>query len=1139
MIGTIVVSQVRIADDPLAHYEKLMADIDIAATQRDVSTGVRGELVAGGFDGPEEVGHGGFGVVYRCREPELERMVAVKLLQSEVHGDERGRFVREQRALGRLSGHPHIVQVLRIDLTATGRPFIVMPYFTRGSLDRVVRASGPLRWPDAVSIGVRMAGALAAAHAVGIVHGDVKPGNILLTDYGEPQLSDFGIARFGDETLGTASLVQGTPAYTAPEVLRGAVQNAVADVYGLGATLYYLTTGHSPMSRPGGDTGDLGADLHTYGVPEEARDAIVAALSPDPEDRPGSAVEFGELLREVQRDTGQAIDTMAMPVDGADATPTVLPAHAVAPVTPPPPPIAATKFRPPASARSLVERTRLLEVIRAAGERRLILVDGPAGFGKTTLVVQWARELRATGVPVAWLTVDSDDDNVVWFLSHLIEAIRRVRPELAGELGDLLEARSSNATRSVLTALIDEIHDSGQRIVLVIDDWHQVNGRKTFAAVDYLLEHGCHHLQLVVAGRTRAGLPLSKLLVEDELVEIDTAALRFDPEESGTFLVGVSNLPLSGADVTRIRESTEGWPAGLRLAQLSLSGRDDPAGFIDNLSGRHHAIGDYLTENVLDSLDPPLLDFLMATTITNRICASLAAALSGRADARVLLDQIADRNLFLHRVEENASGEWFRYHRLFADHLQRRLGYWDPDRAQVLHARASAWFADHDRLIEAVDHALAAGDPEGAVDLVESQSVRLIETTRMATILGLLAKLPASLTDVRPRLQLCAAWANVGLERGVRVYTAARKVESAIVASGVPEPQATAYRVEAALVTGMEEYIGDRLENLSALIPEHITALDNTLIAVNAADLAAVDALNRFDFDGVRHWHERALHYGRDLPSLAVMHSHCIAGLAEVEQVHPWVAEEHFTTATASVAPESEVVVRVTELAGAFLGDLRYRQDRLAEAEQRLDTALGRHCEPRSAEVALAGFGTGARIAMIRGDRDGAERLLGMGEQMAQERSLPRLAARMINERLRIGLPIPDDVRTRLLNLPLYRKQHIRIRAALAELAQESAIRMLLTDGTPAAIAAACERAEVMYREIRTLNRPRARVDSALLYACCRWAAGEYDAACAIARPALTMCVERGVPRLAQDAGPGMTEISAAVGPNCLPHLHS
>ncbi|MCX4092978.1 serine/threonine-protein kinase [Nocardia sp. alder85J] len=1195
-----------------------MTEIDSAATARDRSTRVRSELVAGGFDGPEEIGRGGFGIVYRCRESRSDRLVAVKLLLSEVYGDERARFVREQRALGRLSGHPHIVAVLRADLTAGGRPYLVMPYHAQGSLDRVLRANGPLRWPDAVSIGVRMAGALAAAHALGIVHGDVKPANILLTDYGEPQLSDFGIARSRDDTVTTVP-VRGTPAFTAPEVLDGAAPTAVADVYGLGATLYYLVTGHSPADRPGGAAGGFGPDLHAHVVPGAVGDVLAAALAPDPADRPATAVAFGEMLRDVQRATGRPVDGMAAPPrrdgvgprggdtglpgrgggprregvgprggdtglpgrgggprrDGAGPRggDTGLPgrgggprregvgshgggpgqheggggSHGVdgakpAPVPVPPagasPPVALTDLRPPVASRSLIDRTRLLDILRAAGRRRLVVIHGPAGFGKTTLAIQWAHELRSAGVPVAWLTADEDDDDLVWFLSHLIEALRRVRPELARELGALLEERSSNATRSVLAALIDEIHRGGQRIALVIDDWHRVHGRRTRVAVDYLLEHGCHHLQLVVVGRSRAGLPMSKLRVAGELVEIDTAQLRFDAAETDAFLVGASGLELTADEVARIRESTEGWAAGLRLAQLSLSGREDPSGFIDNLSGRHHAIGEYLTENVLDSLEPPLLDFLMTTSITSRICAGLATALSGRADSAELLDQVADRNLFLHR-EETDDGEWFRYHRLFADHLQRRLGYWDPDRVQVLHARAGDWFAEHGKLVEAVDHALAAGDPERAVDLVEQHVMPLLLNSRMATILGLMAKLPASLTDLRPRLQLAAAWANVGLERGLRVHGAVRKIDAAIEASHVPEPQATAYRVEAALVVGMEEYVADRLENLPDIVPEHLDSLDNLVVALTACDLAAVDALNRFDFAGVRHWHAMSLRYGRTLPSLSVMHSHCIAGLAEVEQVHPHVAERHFTTAFASISPGSELVDRATELAGAYLGDLRYRQNRLDEAEELLAAVVRGPCEPRGAEVALAAYGTGARLAAIRGELDRAEELLTAGERMAQERSLPRLSARLTNERLRIGLPIPAEVRDRLLNLPLYRKQHTRIRAALAELAQESAIRMLLADGTSSAVAAACARAEVMYREIGAQNRPRGLVDASLLYACCLWTAGDHETACAIAGPALSVCVEGGVPRLAQDAGAAMTEISAAVGPNRLPHLGS
>src|SRR5205823_3725297 len=163
-------------------------------------------------------------------------------------------------------------------------------------------------------------------------------------------------------------------------------------------------------------------------------------------------------------------------------------------------------------------------------------------------------------------------------------------------------------------------------------------GGATVAALDYLLEHGCGHLRIVVATRARSRLPLSRLLVQDELLEFDTAALRFDPVETHEFLVAENGLSLTDAEVTALREATEGWPAALQLAALSLRGRADPDSFIEQLTGRHHVIGEYLAENVLASLDPPLLDFLLCTSITGRIRADLATSLSGRADSQELLE---------------------------------------------------------------------------------------------------------------------------------------------------------------------------------------------------------------------------------------------------------------------------------------------------------------------------------------------------------------------------------------------------------------------------------------------------------------------------------------------------------------------
>ena len=197
-----------------------MAEGDPHATQQNVASGIAAELRNAGFDDITEVGHGGFGVVYRCTQPSLDRTVAVKVLTSDLDSDNLDRFVREQRAMGRLSDHPQIVTIHEVGTTATGRPFIVMPYHAKDSLEALIRRHGPLDWREAVSIGVKLAGALDAAHRVGILHRDVKPGNILLSDYGQPQLTDFGIARIAGGFQTTTGVITGSPAFTAQKCSR-------------------------------------------------------------------------------------------------------------------------------------------------------------------------------------------------------------------------------------------------------------------------------------------------------------------------------------------------------------------------------------------------------------------------------------------------------------------------------------------------------------------------------------------------------------------------------------------------------------------------------------------------------------------------------------------------------------------------------------------------------------------------------------------------------------------------------------------------------------------------------------------------------------------------------------------------------
>src|SRR6202045_3342637 len=648
-----------------------MADVDQHASPRDLFPHIPAELRDAGFEDVAEIGRGGFGVVYRCAQPLLDRTAAVKGLTADLDQENLDRFLREQHTMGRLSGHPNIVTILQVGTTTTGRPFIVMPYHAKNSLEAPIRRHGPLDWCETLRIGVKLAGALDAAHRANILHRDVKPGNILLTEYGEPELTDFGIARIAGGFQTATGVITGSPAFTAPEVLEGKTPTPASDVYSLGATLFCTLTGHAAFERRSGErvvaqflriTSQPIPDLRDRGLPDDVAAVIERAMARDPSDRPASAADMGEDLRDVQLSRGVFVDEMAHPVDlGVESRkpPPSRSPHRRDTAATPSPPTPATKYRPPVSTRSPVERGRLIDIVRTAGRRRLILIHAPSGYGKTTLAAQWRDELTRNDIAVGWLTVDDDDNNAVWFLVHLLESIRRVRPALAESLGQVLEEHGDDAGRYVLTSLIDEIPEKNDPITLVVDDWHRVSDSQTTAALGFVLEHACHHLQIIVTSWSGAGLPISRLRLQDELVEIDSDALRFDGTEARSLLNDVGGLSLPGGDVEALTASTDGWAAGLQLAALALRGGSDTNTLLSQLSGASDVVGQFLAENVLDTLEPETAEFVLATSITERTCGGLASSVAQVTRGQAMLEDVAERGLFLQRIDSDPN--WFRY----------------------------------------------------------------------------------------------------------------------------------------------------------------------------------------------------------------------------------------------------------------------------------------------------------------------------------------------------------------------------------------------------------------------------------------------------------------------------------------------
>jgi DNA-binding NarL/FixJ family response regulator len=305
-----------------------MAEFEPRTIWCDLTPAIAADLAAAGFRDALEVGVGGFGAVYRCQQPSLERTVAIKVLTTALDPDNVERFVREQRAMGRLSGHPNIVSVFQVGTTKSGRPYIVMQYHPRDSLKARIETCGPISWQETLHIGVKIAGALQTAHQLGALHRDVKPANIMFTDYGEPELTDFGIARMAGGFETRTGVLIASPAYTAPEVLGGQTPTAAADVYSLGGTLFCAITGHAAFERRSGEqvlaqfirmTSEPVPRLDDLQIPNDVRAAIEHAMASDPRDRPATAAQFGEELRQAQSRHGLTVDDMAVPTDNRTA----------------------------------------------------------------------------------------------------------------------------------------------------------------------------------------------------------------------------------------------------------------------------------------------------------------------------------------------------------------------------------------------------------------------------------------------------------------------------------------------------------------------------------------------------------------------------------------------------------------------------------------------------------------------------------------------------------------------------------------------------------------------------------------------------------------------------------------------------
>ncbi len=424
-------------------------------------------------------------------------------------------------------------------------------------------------------------------------------------------------------------------------------------------------------------------------------------------------------------------------------------------------PLLVTKLYPPPLKADLVDRQGLIDRLSEGLGRKISLISAPAGSGKSILIRSWLNSLsQLPDHEAAWLSLDSEDNDPARFLAYLITALART--QLLGEdfgLGplELLNSPQMVPVENVLVPILNQLAETSGKIILVLDDFHLIDSQEVQDTLSYFLDHLPPQLHLVIASRQDPQLPLGRLRAQGQLTELRAADLRFTYEESADFLNRLMGLDLSPEEIAELESKTEGWIAGLQLAAISLQGSADVQGFIRSFQGSNRLVLDFLIEEVLARQEKDVQDFLLRTSVLERMTGPLCDALTGREDGCEILEALYRANLFIVPLDEERI--WYRYHHLFADLLQGQLTSSPNAATNELHQKASRWYQANDYLAEAVHHAVAGNDVKSAVALIESGALPAIEKSDFRFILDSVNLLPGSARAEAPWLFIYHTWA--------------------------------------------------------------------------------------------------------------------------------------------------------------------------------------------------------------------------------------------------------------------------------------------------------------------------------------------------------------------------------------------
>jgi LuxR family maltose regulon positive regulatory protein len=645
-----------------------------------------------------------------------------------------------------------------------------------------------------------------------------------------------------------------------------------------------------------------------------------------------------------------------------------------------------TKLRPPRTRPKLVARPRLREALAAGEGRRLTLVSAPAGFGKTTLLNEWLQSCAGGERSIAWVSLDEGDNDPARFLSYLIAALRTIEERLGEGILSSLRSPEPPRIEALAGSLVNEMATIPGELAVILDDYHVVDAQTVHGIVSFLLDNLPSNVQLVIASRVDPPLPLARLRTRGQMAKLGAADLRFTPEEAAAFLGDVMGLDLSAEGVSVLEERTEGWIAGLQLAALSMRDREDVSGFVEAFSGSHRDVLDFLAEEVLARQPEGVREFLLETSVLERMTAPLCDALTGRADGQVMLERLERENLFVVPLDDER--RWYRYHHLFADFLRGRLGREKPGLVGELHLRASGWYEQSGRTFEAVRHAMASGDHEQAADLVERVIGEMWFRGEVLTLLGWLEALPEGAKRRRPRLLLEHATALMWVGRLEGVESLVGEAERIV--EGAAEDSDNIHRryllgYAAAIRAWRANLLGDSHSGIKhaqralAVLPDDPRPRTFAAICLGEAlrttgDLAAASEV-----------FSEAAELGRSVGHVyGTLTAMVWQARVQAAQGRLREAADSFRRARRFVTERGVGLLPAAGPAHLGMGALLYERNELDEAERELEEGLSLAERTKELSNLVWGYVTLSRAKLARGEEHGALEMAREAERVAR-----------------------------------------------------------------------------------------------------------------------------------------------------------